>query len=180
MATTQPHWALLMVLIECEALIRTRISAQPPTRDPNATRTWFQLNLLGSMSSGTSMPACWAVLDRSSSSSCFLPFNATVMAGSRPARRRWLIAPGNRSEGTTRTTDRAARSGPATSAAEAMAPARSWSSRKSVAFEIPLRKSTMVAVPWSTSPRRVCGLMAPWEIRADLRSSNWANRSSRT
>ena len=41
----------------------------------------------------------------------------------------------------------AARSGPATSAAEAMAPARSWSSRKSVAFEIPLRKSTMVAVP---------------------------------
>ena len=52
MATTQPHWALLMVLIECEALIRTKISAQPPTSDPNATRTWFQLNRLGSMSCG--------------------------------------------------------------------------------------------------------------------------------
>ena len=38
-ATTQPHWALLMVLTEWEALMRTRISAQPPTKDPNATRT---------------------------------------------------------------------------------------------------------------------------------------------
>jgi hypothetical protein len=64
-ATTHPHSALRMVVIEWAALIRVKISAHPPIRVPAATRTWFQLIRRGSASSGMLMWAACAVLVRS-------------------------------------------------------------------------------------------------------------------